>query len=182
MFMKLLASLEGKLESLDSPVDNRVNLSLAAVLIPIFIDSNKILFTKRTENLKHHQGQIAFPGGRYEDSDVNLVNTVLRETEEEIGIEQNKINLIGRLEPLISTSRHNVYPFIGFIHNNPIIKINPHEVQEYFFADLSHLLKPSTLKINFYKGAVRKYYKVNRYKIWGLTQQILSNFLSLIKN
>ncbi len=181
MIMELLSKLENVLEPLENPVSHKPHLKLAAVLIPIFQSNNKILFTKRTENLKHHQGQIAFPGGRHDESDISLSETVLRETEEEIGISSEFIELKGRLKPIISTSHHYVYPFVGFIKGNPTIKINPLEVQEYFQADLSHLLEPSTLETGFYKGGVRKYYRVGKYKIWGLTQQILSNFLNLLK-
>ncbi|MCE7748383.1 MAG: CoA pyrophosphatase, partial [Candidatus Heimdallarchaeota archaeon] len=91
--MELLSGLENKLESVKSPVSHKPHLKLAAVLIPIYSDSNRILLTKRTENLKHHQGQIAFPGGRYEESDETLAETVLRETEEEVGIKSDFIEL-----------------------------------------------------------------------------------------
>ena len=97
-------------------------------------------------------------------------------------IHRKNINLKGRLPPLISTSKNYVYPFVGFIQGNPEIKINPGEVQEYFLADIDHLLNPQTLTNGLIKGEVRKYYRVQQYKIWGLTQLILSDFLAIIKN
>ncbi len=178
--MELLTDLEKKLNPIDSSFSQKPPLRLAAVLIPIFVHNNSLLLTKRTKFVKHHPGQVAFPGGRYEESDEDLSVTVLRETEEEVGIEANNIQLKGRLKPMISTSRHYVYPFVGFVEGNPNVTLNPAEVQEYFFADLNHLLDPKTLKKGFFKGKVRKYYSVYNYKIWGLTQMILSNFLSIL--
>ncbi|MHA1202960.1 MAG: NUDIX hydrolase [Candidatus Heimdallarchaeaceae archaeon] len=179
--MELLSYLENKLEPINSPVSNKPHLKLAAVLIPIYIDDKKMLFTKRTETLKQHQGQIAFPGGRYDDADETLAVTALRETEEEVGIKKDFIELKGRLKPFVSNSKHYVFPFVGFVSGTPSIKLNPLEVQECFFADLEHLLDPSTLKTGFFRGIVGKYYQVENYKIWGLTQLILSNFLTLVK-
>ena len=179
--MELLHNLEDKLISVDAPTSEKPHLRLAAVLIPIFVDNDTVLFTKRTESLKQHQGQIAFPGGRFEDSDQDLAETALRETEEEVGISRKHIKLVGRLEPKISTSRHYVYPYVGFVQGKPQITINDLEVQEYFFSKLEHLLNPDIFETGFYKGGVRKYYVVEDYKIWGLTQIILSEFLDLIQ-
>lgn len=178
--MELFDDIEKKLIALDGPVSHKPHLRTAAVLIPIFINKGQILFTKRTENLKHHQGQISFPGGKYDETDENLLNTVLRETEEEIGVTDKYIELKGRMNPMVSTSQHYVYPFIGFIRGSPKIRMNPVEVEEYFFVDINLLLEPETLETGFYKGSVKKYYHVNNYKIWGLTQLILSKFLSLL--
>ena len=180
--MKLHHILKEKLISVNDPISEKPHLRLAAVLIPVFINDNKILFTKRTENLKQHQGQIAFPGGRYDESDENLAETALRETQEEVGIEKQFIQLLGRLKPKISTSNHYVYPYVGSIQGTPPIQINPSEVKEYFFADLDLLLDSKTLETGFYKGETRKYYHIYNYKIWGLTQIILTDFLTLIRD
>lgn len=180
--MELLENIEEKLDPIDGVLSTKPNLRLAAVLIPVFVEKQELLFTKRTENLRQHQGQISFPGGKFEEKDNTLTETVLRETEEEVGIHRKNINLKGRLPPLISTSKNYVYPFVGFIQGNPEIKINPGEVQEYFLADIDHLLNPQTLTNGLIKGEVRKYYRVQQYKIWGLTQLILSDFLAIIKN
>jgi len=180
--MGLLENIEEKLNPIDGFLSIKPNLRLAAVLIPVFIEKKELLFTKRTENLRQHQGQISFPGGKFEEKDNTLTETILRETEEEVGIHRKNIDLKGRLPPLISTSKNYVYPFVGFILGNPKIKINPEEVQEYFLTKIDHLLDPETLENGLIKGEVRKYYRVEHYKIWGLTQQILSDFLAIIKN
>lgn len=179
--MKSISSLQNVLETLDSPTTSKPNLRLAAVLIPLFPDSQKILFTKRNENLKQHQGQIAFPGGRFEVSDSSLVETALRETKEEVGIDRKYIEVIGRLNPLVTTSQHYVYPYVGLVEDKAEITINPDEVQEYFFADITHLLNQENCEKELFKGILLPYYQVDNYKIWGVTQQILTEFLNRVR-
>ena len=180
--MEFLSGLKDVLVPTENPTTSKDNLRLAAVLILIFPDKRSILFTKRTENLKQHQGQIAFPGGRFEESDGDLAYTAIRETTEEVGIDQTFIEVIGRLPPLVTTSRHYVYPYVGVVDKEAQIIINPNEVQEYFFAELKNLLDPVNFEKGFFRGMLLPYYKVKEYKIWGVTQQILTEFLTRIRS
>ncbi|MBY9002098.1 MAG: CoA pyrophosphatase [Candidatus Heimdallarchaeota archaeon] len=180
--MNLIRKLQSVLDPIDKQYHSKDNLRLAAVLIPIFLEEEKVLFTKRTEFVKHHQGQISFPGGRFEKDDKDLLNTALRETVEEVGIKSSSIEVIGKLEPTDTLSHHYVHPFVGIISDDVSIKINTAEVAEHFFVPLAKLLETSTLKHGIFAGETRIYYEVENYKIWGITAGILTDLLSRIKS
>ena len=101
--MNLVSKLQTVLDPIDKKFQLKDNLRLAAVLIPIFLKDERLLFTKRTEFVKHHQGQIAFPGGRFEEKDNNLLTTALRETNEEVGIKPEDIEVLGKLDTVESS-------------------------------------------------------------------------------
>ena len=100
-----------------------------------------MILTQRALHLRHHAGQVSFPGGRYELSDDSLAETALRETQEEIGIQQKSIQLVGSLSPLTTTTGYHVTPFIGFVENNEQVIFDPHEVKECFEVPFSFLHK-----------------------------------------
>lgn len=109
-------------------------LKQAAVLIPMVIRDDKlqVLLTQRALHLRHHPGQISFPGGRFEHSDHNLATTALRETQEEIGIGANLINIIGQMGHYQTVSNYIVTPFVGFVGNNYQLNIDNNEVEAVF--------------------------------------------------
>ena len=180
--MNLLSKLRAVLDPIDKKFQLEENLRLAAVLIPIFLKNERVLLTKRTDFVKQHQGQIAFPGGKFDDKDGNLSTTALRETYEEVGIEPKAIEIIGKLDPVSTISHHYVHPYVGVISDDVSIKINPDEVAEYFFVPLSKLLEKETLKQGTFDGENRFYYSVNDYKIWGITAGIVSDLIARIKS
>ena len=180
--MNLVSKLRSVLDPVDKEFKSKDNLRLAAVLIPIFLKDEKVLFTKRTEQVKHHQGQIAFPGGRFEDNDENLLTTALRETHEEVGIKPETVEILGKLNPADTISHHHVHPYVGIISGDVSLEINPDEVAEYFFVTLSQLLEKETLKQGDFYGETRFYYSVNDYKIWGITAGILSDLLTRLRD
>jgi len=179
--MDIFTNLGKNLESIDLSIEATLNFRLAAVLVPIYVKDQKLLFTKRTENLTHHQGQISFPGGRFDDSDGNLIETALRETEEEVGIKRESIHVLGSLNPLLSTSMHYVYPLVAFIDEDVELVINPEEVQETFFADIQQLLLPENNLSGTFANQEYMYFNVGKYKIWGLTHLILTDLLTRLK-
>lgn len=180
--MSRINNIEQILEPIDAPVKTDTELRLAAVLIPYFYEKDKILFTKRNENLKQHQGQIAFPGGRFDESDKNLVETCLRETEEEVGINSSKIRLLGRLNPIITNSKHLVYPYVGLVDNSATITINPSEVDLVFCVTLTHLIDQENYFSGNIDGIETNYYQVQDFKIWGVTERILTDLISKMKD
>lgn len=180
--MSILANLGKLLEPIDSSIEAPMNFRLAAVLVPIVLEEEKILFTKRTENLSHHQGQIAFPGGRYDETDGNIVETALRETYEEVGIDREDIHVLGSLNPVFATSMHFVYPLVAFISNELELELNPAEVEETFYADLSELMLPENHLSGIFHDKEYMYFSVGKYKIWGLTHLMLTDLLKRLKN
>ena len=115
-------------------------LKQAAVLIPLIDDGNQlyVLLTKRSMHLRHHPGQVAFPGGKVEEVDINLMHTASRETHEEIGLPPNLINVIGNLHSYEVISGFEVTPFIAFIPNNFNYIQDDNEVSDIFKVPLKH--------------------------------------------
>ena len=89
----------------------------AAVLVPLFVRDRMlwVVFTRRTETVEHHRGQISFPGGAEEPGDENLIGTAVRETEEELGIRPEDVRLLGSLSPIVTITDFYVAPFVGAI-------------------------------------------------------------------
>jgi 8-oxo-dGTP pyrophosphatase MutT (NUDIX family) len=180
--MDFIEKLENILEPIDAKVKSMPHLRLAAVLIPILKNEKRILFTQRTQTVKHHKGQISFPGGRFDKSDGAIMNTALRETKEEVGIGKEDITLIGRLNPMTTTSRYYVIPFVGLLEDNVQVSINTLEVEHCFFASIEELMDPENyLKGNF-DGWNLPYYRYRGYKIWGITGQILTDLIVRLRN
>lgn len=154
-------------------------LKKAAVLIPLVIsdDGINVIFTERALHLRHHPGQVSFPGGKHENSDDDTQHTALRETEEEIGILQTQVNVIGKLPCISTISGFTVTPYLGFVDNQYNIVIDKQEVRSVFQVPLSYLLNRN----NFHKQYLiankqRNYTYCIAYQnrlIWGATAQII---------
>lgn len=159
-----------------------------SVLILIFLKNNKIniVFIQRTTYAGVHSGQISFPGGKLEPGDKDLIDTALRETEEEIGVSAKDIRILGKLTPLfIPVSNIEVYPVVGSIPYKPYFKPDKSEVKRLIEIPLDYLLKPEiiekkTIMIRNNK-IVAPYFNFKRSHIWGATAMILNEFLEVIK-
>lgn len=118
----------------------------AAVLIPLVDrgDEPTVLFTLRADDLKHHAGQISFPGGRLEPGDADAVSAALRETEEEIGLKREFVEILGRLPDHAVITGFRVTPVVGLVRPGFELVLDPTEVAGTFEAPLRHLLDPST--------------------------------------
>jgi 8-oxo-dGTP pyrophosphatase MutT (NUDIX family) len=160
----------------------------AAVLLLLYNINGSIciIFTKRQEYKGIHSGQISFPGGKYEASDKSIFHTALRETEEEIGVNANTIQLLGRLSSLyIPVSRTDVTPIIGYTSERPDFLIDPYEVEYLIEANLEQLLDPSIKEIKPYKNSLSNdipYFNINGNHVWGATAMILNEFLEILKD
>ena len=168
--------------------NNGKALTPAAVLIPIILrDSGlHILLTKRNKHLKHHPGQISFPGGRVENTDRDIQHTALRETEEEVGLDPSCVKIIGELDQYIVGTGYLVSPIIGTI--KPPFKLvrQEDEVAEIFEAPLDFLIalenfKPYARKFN---GKMHHHFAITwqDYFIWGATAGILRNLSQRLMN
>lgn len=133
--------------ALSSPIDPRISDTehkLAAVLILIFGPEPHVLMTKKSSILKIHAGEIAFPGGKYEKKDTDLVETALREVREEINLSIRRDHVVGQLEPVTTlNSGFSIIPFVSVVNRLPRLKDNP-EVESILLIPLNSFLK--TLK------------------------------------
>ena len=158
----------------------------SAVLLPIYYKQGQyyILFTKRTEKVKAHRGQISFPGGAYEEGDGTLVNTALRECAEEIGLSAEGVEVLGELDDSITTtSSYVISPFVALIPWPHQFKIDEEEVEEIIEAAISGLLDKDCLheETEMMDGkAITSYsYHYQGRVIWGATARILNQFLDV---
>ena len=167
---------------------NSFNINMAkpaAVLLLLFPDNKKICFylTKRTEKLKYHKGQISLPGGSNEKGE-SLLETALRETEEEIGVNKNEISILGQITPLfIPVTGFMMTPFIGFTLKEPIIKLDSMEVEELFSVNILDLINNDKLithrQLNG-RDVTIPYFNLNNQQVWGATSMVLSEFKDML--
>lgn len=162
----------------------------AAILVPLYFLDNEwhIIFTKRTNHLPYHSGEISFPGGSREKKDNSKKETALRETQEEIGIPANSMQILGKLDDQLSVADINVTPYVArIIDLNAMIYMKPQEdeVEEIFQVPLHFFYRKSTFwqenwirnnqthKVYFYnfKGRI----------IWGLTARVVKNLIEILE-
>lgn len=162
---------------------------MAAVLIPFVWEGDEphIIFTKRTETVEHHRGQISFPGGHHDAEDLDLRTTALREAEEEIGLSPSQVDVVGQLSDYLTrTSIHHVTPFVGVVTDKPSQwEPHEHEVAEVLEVPLSDLLSPGVAGIyEWNRGEVTvttpAYFWRDR-TIWGATAEILVDLLTILR-
>jgi 8-oxo-dGTP pyrophosphatase MutT (NUDIX family) len=160
----------------------------AAVLLPLFKNATDyhLVFTKRTDTLTHHKGQVSFPGGSFEPTDGDLLSTALRESYEEVGIRPQDVSVLGRLDDLSTFSTSfTISPFVGLIPYPYPFRPNPIEVAIVFDAPVSVLADP-TVRRRYIRarddGATIEDYEfyVNGHVIWGATARIIHRFLEVV--
>ena len=181
--------LKSKLDNINNAIPAKhKELNNAAVLIPVVKRQQglTIILTERALHLRHHPGQISFPGGKYEQNDTNLMNTALRETEEEIGILKTEITIMGQLPSLITNSGFLVTPFIAFIEEEHTVEIDTQEVRRILEVPVDFLLNKhnfylQTLIVNKHRRATYCIPYKNNF-IWGATAQILKNLQLQLMN
>lgn len=150
-------------------------LTPAAVLFPIVLrdDGHTVLLTQRTAHLKDHAGQISFPGGRVEDSDLSPTHTALRETEEEIGLSRERVEILGFLPEYRTGTGFRVTPVVALVRPPFDLQPDPFEVAEIFEVPLAFLIDPANHQRHslHYRGALRNYFAMpyGDYFIWGAT-------------
>ena len=167
--------------------ENLKSLKDAAILVALFEKDGEYCFPmiKRPENVKNHPGQIALPGGAKEEEE-SLEETALREAQEEIGIDTDKVEIIGKLTPIpVPVSGYLVQTYIGIIDEEPEWKLSNDEVADFFILKLSELIGADN---GYYeKWNLRGFdakvpiFKIGDLKIWGATASVLSEFIELTK-
>ena len=182
----MISKIEKKLKNLAFDLPNE-NLPQAAILILLIENQNdlSIVFTERSKSLPSHAGEVSFPGGKREAEDEDLIETALRETQEEIGINPKQINILGRMDTKESRFGLSVSPFIGYASGNLEFIKETKEVDTIFFVPLNYLKdKPSiTNKVTNASGETFETPVLNydSHKIWGLTLGFTLQFLKIIE-
>lgn len=164
-----------------------LQLRESAVLAPIVLRDGvpHLVFTKRPMTLRHHAGQISFPGGGREEGDETPLHTALRETNEELGIPPSAVEALGMLDELPTITAFRVRPFVGFIPESQVFTPNADEVAEVLVVPIPSLLDPTkvrheTREVPFLPGPqVIDYYDLGNHVIWGATGRILRNLFEV---
>ncbi|USZ72856.1 NUDIX hydrolase [Natronosalvus halobius] len=157
----------------------------AAVLAPVIDRDGEdyLLFTRRADHLGEHPGQMSFPGGGREPQDDSILETALREADEEIGLEPSAVDVVGQLDDIRTITEYAVTPFVGRI---PDRSYDPdeREVAEIVVLPLSGFLDPDNYEYDrrdhpYYGDIVIHYFHVDGYTVWGATGRILVQLLEL---
>lgn len=157
----------------------------ACVLIPLTRSASgwSILFTRRSEHLTAHSGQIAFPGGGVERGE-SLLDAAIREAEEEVGIPPEQVEIIGRLDDIVTNSGFLVAPFAAVIREPVSYVLQASEVVEVFEVPIERLLELGNPEVRYVTFRNRRhpayYYRYEQYEIWGLTGRMLKGFLDVV--
>ena len=180
----MLDSIKQKLEQIN--LTDPTKYKKAGVLILLIKDNDdeeyKILFTKRSEQLKTHSGEVSFPGGKWEEGDSNLYQTALRESNEEINLDMENVTKLGPLNFLLSRHKIEVNPFVGYLNQLQDFKGN-FEIDEIFTVPISFLMNEENIEYKeFNRNDLKVYipsWVYNGNRIWGLTAMIAADFLNI---
>jgi 8-oxo-dGTP pyrophosphatase MutT (NUDIX family) len=160
-------------------------LTAASVLVPIVAhDELSVVFTQRTSHLRHHSGQISFPGGRAEPEDPTPEFTALRETEEELGLARDRVEVLARLPDYCTRTGFCVTPVVGLLAPPLVLLPDRREVEEVFEVPLGFLLDPRNHERHTreYQGQMVGYYVIQHGKrqIWGATAGMIVNLYRML--
>jgi len=156
---------------------------LASVLVPI-VDERAIVFTRRTEELPRHPGEISFPGGIRHDDDASALDTALREADEELGIAPSTVDVLGALPPVPTfVSRILIVPFVGVLRAGREFRPNPGEIAEVLTYGVDELMAAET-QVEWRRGKgvyLGQVYEMGDHTIWGATAKILGSLLEIVR-
>jgi 8-oxo-dGTP pyrophosphatase MutT (NUDIX family) len=159
--------------------DTAPRLRAASVLVPLIERGTglRLILTRRAALLKHHPGQVAFPGGKQDPDDASPLAAALREAHEEIGLAPGAVEVLGALDPHETVTGFTVAPFVGLVAPGFVPVIDPAEVAEVFEVPLDFALDPANFQVHarVWQGRERRYYVLpyGPHYIWGATARIL---------
>lgn len=166
----------------------QTNARHAAVLVPLFEQEGQLslLFIRRASTLRTHSGQIAFPGGSVEPADTSVLITAVRESQEEIGLDPQRVEVLGLL-PTVATAVSNfiVTPVVGFLPHGPgELRLQESEVAELIIVPLQALMNPTIMHTeNWIRNDIMRtvhFYDYGSYRIWGATGRMLHELLTVL--
>lgn len=175
----------------DRPTERPIELGgqgkIGAVLLLVVSmqQEPKIVLTKRSSKMKNHAGQISFPGGRKEAAE-SLQAAALRETEEEIGVGREQIEIVGQLNSVyIPPSDFTIFPFVGCCDTMPVFQPSEHEVSEIIQAPVEQLMTTDSSRVgqvDSANGPVQaQFFDVGGHRVWGATGIVMNEFLQRIR-
>ncbi|MEK7249250.1 MAG: CoA pyrophosphatase [Bacteroidota bacterium] len=182
--------LKAKFEASNSTARRTLSIqeyAHAAVLVPLISSNNKLelLFTKRTDSVETHKGQISFPGGMVDDADEDIIHTALREADEEVGLPHSCIEVLGLLDDMATPSGFVITPVVGVVHELPILNLNMDEVAEVFRVELDFFAHPSNgrTELREFRGMKHEvwFYDWGDRVIWGATAMIIHSLLKKLQ-
>ncbi len=185
---KIIHQLSQTLSSRKRRIIDHPPFSHAAVLVPLYQKEEDchLLFTKRSDQVKYHKGEISFPGGMVDEEDRELIHTALREAYEEIGLKEEDVQIIGFLDDIITVTEFIVTPSVGLFPYPYPFKISEIEIAELIEVPLSFLLEKDCFsEKEIVRMGQREWVYAYQYKdhiIWGATARILKQFLDLISS
>lgn len=151
------------------------DLRRAAVLVPVVMTETgpHLLFTRRTQSVETHKGQISFPGGAMDSTDANEVDTALREFEEELGVSCRSVAVMGTLDTVATPSGFLITPVVGILSSAPVVRPSPEEVAEVFTVPLDLFFRPRRWKVEQRErnGQIRDvwFFDTGDHTVWGAT-------------
>lgn len=172
--------LRHKLEHRQPRVIDQPDLISAGVLIALTdCDDPHVILTRRSEQVPTHQGQVAFPGGKRDATDANIIETALREAEEEVALARDRVNVIGVLDEVVSTFGFVVTPVLGLVPKGIEMTPNIGELDCVFTAPISHFKHPPSSY--FERDSLRiPNYDYEDFHIWGLTALMLAELVNTV--
>jgi 8-oxo-dGTP pyrophosphatase MutT (NUDIX family) len=182
VFARTQGHLPGDFE-LNPGISTKPGTSLkpAAVLVPIIAKPShaSVLLTQRSKDLPSHAGQVSFPGGKIDAGDKTLLDTALRETEEEVGLARDFVEVLGFLDPYETGTGYRILPVVGLVKPGFTLKAEPGEVDDIFEVPLAHLMSPDNHQVHAqtFSGVERRFHAMSYQDrfIWGATAGILKN-------
>ena len=184
MVTSILARLRDHLPLEPAPPAPDPDLVAAGVLVPLFVaeEQFRVLFIQRTLMVKDHRGQIAFPGGVRDPEDAHLLATALRETEEEIGLAPEAVEVLGTLPPIATITGYHITPFVGLIPYPYDFHPSPREVKRLLALAVGEFYAPERWRTGPYvfQGRTTRvcYWQNGQEVVWGATARILLNLLA----
>jgi len=178
---KMLSSRERKV------IDN-LSFARAAVLVPLYKKGEDchLLFTKRTDKVKYHKGEISFPGGVFDEEDFELEKTALREAFEEVGLKEKDVQIIGVLDDIVTITEFIITPFVGLFPYPYFFKVSEIEIAELIEIPLSFFIKgdcySKQVVFRMDREEMVDAFQYKNHIIWGATARILKQFLDLISS
>lgn len=168
------------------PIHPDVHLKCAAVLVPLVFFQNEwhILYTRRTDQVESHKGQVSFPGGACDEGETTPEETALREADEEIGIAPSDVRVIGRLSRMVTISKYRVTPVVGVIQFPYAFKTSGAEVARVFTMPLVWLANRNNYWEFSLPGSDRSvivYHPFDGELLWGATARMTVNFLNILE-